>query len=233
MVSRTMKALARRVFLSEPAQRVNEVVERIRQRRALRHWERNGRILPPPHIVKQRTVKEYAAEFSLDILVETGTYLGAMIDATRDTFGRIYSIELDGALYRRARKKYRRFDHISVFNGNSSQVLGDVLAAIREPCLFWLDAHHSGVLTARGELESPIVQEVGQILRHPVVDHVILIDDAHAFVGQGGYPTLAELRNEVGSWHPDWTFEVRDDIIRVHGPREKRGLADSGQARYK
>ena len=233
MVTRSMKDLAMRVFLSEPAQRINAVVERIRQRKALRHWERNGRILPPPHIVKQRIVKAYAAELSLDILVETGTYLGAMIDATRDTFGRIYSIELDRALYQRARNKYRRFNHISVFNGDSSQVLRDILAGIREPCLFWLDAHHSGVLTARGEIESPIMHEVTQILRHPIVDHVILIDDAHAFVGQDGYPTLAELRHEVSLWRPGWTFEVRDDVIRIHGPREKGNLANSGQARYK
>lgn len=228
MVTHRVKGLARGVFLSGPAQRVNDVVEHVRQQRALRHWERNGRVLPPPHIVKQRTVRRYAAEFSLRILVETGTYLGAMIEATKDSFASIYSIELDRALYRRARQRFRGYSHITVLNGDSGATLGNVLDGIHEPCLFWLDAHHSGVLTARAELESPVREEMRQILRHPVVDHVVLIDDAHAFVGQGGYPTLAELRTQVAARRPGWTFEVRDDIIRIHGPARK-GHAPHGR----
>ena len=232
-MARLIKTLARRIFLWGPAQDVNGMVERIRQRSALRYWERTGRVLPPPHIVKQRTVKEYAAEFSLDTLVETGTYLGAMINATKDTFGRIVSIELDGALYRCARKKYARCGHISVLKGDSSQVLADVLAGISRPCLFWLDAHHSGVLTAKGELESPVMREVEHILNHPVAGHVILIDDAHAFVGQGGYPALAELRSALAARRPGWVFEVKDDIVRMHSPPGAQALAICGRAMYK
>lgn len=216
IVIATCQRVARRVFLTDLAQAIYARFERVRQEAALRAWERD-RGIPPPHLLKQRTVRSYAAAFSLDILVETGTYLGAMVEATKDVFDRIYTIELDGDLCARARRRFARHQHISVIEGDSSQVLPVVLAQIRQPCLFWLDAHYSGVISARGRQESPIMQELGHILNHPVPGHVVLIDDAREFVGKGGYPALGELQSTVRMTHPDWVFEVRDDIIRTHG----------------
>lgn len=219
MVAYLIRGLASRIFLSGPAQAANHLVDSLQQRRALRQWEASGRTLPPPHLVKQWTVRRYAEEFSLGVLVETGTYLGAMISATQDLFRQIHSIELDPALYRRAQRRFARHRHISLYLGDSAAILPDLLAGLHEPCLFWLDAHHAGVLTARGEVESPVRQEVEHILRHPVCGHVILVDDARAFRGQGGYPTLAGLQATVAARRPDWTFEVLYDIIRIHRSR--------------
>jgi hypothetical protein len=47
-------------------------------------------------------------------------------------------------------------------------------------------------------------------------EQVILIDDARVFVGQNDYPTLEQLRTFVLKRHPDWAFEVENDIIRIH-----------------
>jgi len=214
--ARRLRRMAKRVFLSEPAQRINDLVEGLRQRAALRHWQKTGRSLPPPHVVKQRTVRAYAGRFALSTLVETGTYLGAMIKATRDTFARVYSIELDPQLYERARKRFAEPGRVSILHGDSGEVLPRLLADLREPCLFWLDAHHSGMVTARGRLESPVMQELRAILDHPLEGHVVLIDDAQAFVGRGGYPTIAELRAVVAIRRPDWVCEVEEGIIRLH-----------------
>ena len=211
-----IKCVAQAVFLSDVAQWVNETVDRAHQAWAVRAWEKRGRSLPPPHLVKQRAVREYAHAFSLDTMIETGTYLGAMIRATRDTFRRIISIELDPRLYRRARQKLAEPGHITILNGDSAEVLPRILADIHTPCLFWLDAHHSGLLTARGRQDSPIMVELEAILSHPIADHVVLIDDAHEFVGQGGYPTLSEVEAMVAARRPGWAVEVADDIIRLH-----------------
>jgi hypothetical protein len=219
LVAHLIKRLARRVFLSDPAQVANDVVDHYRQMGALQHWERTGRVLPPPHLVKQWTVLQYAGEFGLETLIETGTYLGAMIRATRGSFRRIYSVELDRALYHRAERKFARDDHITLYRGDSAEVLPSLLERLDEPCLFWLDAHHSGALTARGELESPVMQEIQCILRHPVCGHVVLVDDARAFVGEGGYPTLAGLQATIAARRPDWAFQVQYDIIRMHKSR--------------
>ena len=67
--------------------------------RTFRDWKKKGMPVPPPHIVKINTVKEYAKRFSIKTLVETGTYYGAMVAATKNTFTKIYSIELSKDLY--------------------------------------------------------------------------------------------------------------------------------------
>src|SRR5258706_16154496 len=62
-------------------------------------WESAGRPIPPPDAVKQKVVREYAERFRIKLLVETGTYLGDMINAVKDVFSVIHSIELDKALF--------------------------------------------------------------------------------------------------------------------------------------
>jgi tetratricopeptide (TPR) repeat protein len=161
-------------------------------------------------------VKEYARRFCIRTFVETGTFQGAMIRATRQSFDRIYSIELDENLYQRAKKEFSSFDHITIIHGDSSEVLPVLLAEIVEPCLFWLDAHFSGGITAKGTLLTPIKQELIHIFTHPIKDHVVLIDDARLFNGQNDYPTLEELRHLVLNRLPDGILVVEDDIIRIH-----------------
>jgi hypothetical protein len=195
---------------------VYHIVKRIKEARKLRDWKTGGRHVPPPHIVKQRVVKEYAKMFSIDILVEAGTYQGDMVQACKDTFRRILSIELDEELYTRAKNRFSELRHISIIQGDSGEVLRGILSQMEAPCLFWLDSHYSGGITARGKRETPIRGELGCILDHSVSGHVILIDDARLFVGKNDYPTIEELRSEVLDRHPDWVFEVKDDILRIH-----------------
>lgn len=191
------------------------------------HWEATGRPTPPPNAVKVRTIKEYAERAGLRTFVESGTFLGDTLEACKDTFVKLFSIELDARLHDRARKKFSGLDRVCIIQGDSGAVLGQLLAEVTEPCLFWLDGHYSGVhfgsLTARGSRDTPIIEELEHILRHPVRDHVVLIDDARLFNGCNDYPTVAELRDLIASRRPDWSMEIKDDIIRVHSPRQVEG----------
>ena len=59
-------------------------------------WRVRGKPRPKvPHLVKQRTLTEFAQNYKLEVLVETGTNLGHMIGVQKDRFREIYSIELD------------------------------------------------------------------------------------------------------------------------------------------
>ena len=198
---------------------VKKVTDYIRYRITFRNWNKKGNPIPAPDIIKQRTVREYAKIFSVGTFIETGTYLGDMVNAVRDTFHNIYSIELDNTLYKQAKKKFSRHHNISIFHGDSSKVLPVILAGIKEPCLFWLDGHYSGGITAKGDLNTPVVQELNCILGHIVEKHVVLIDDAHLFTNQNDYPSLERIRKLVSDRYPDWKFDIKDDIIRIH----KRG----------
>jgi hypothetical protein len=195
--------------------------------KALRRWERQGKPVPPPHIVKQLAVKKYAAAFGLRVLVETGTYHGEMVEAMYKVFDRLYSIEIDQGLYEEALDVFAPFPHIRIIKGDSGEVLPSILSEVKQPCLFWLDGHYSGPETGKGPLDTPITKELQHIFLHPVRDHVMLIDDARDFTGKGDYPSLDRLREFVRGFRPDWLFEVRDDIIRIY-PRRPDGGRQTG-----
>jgi hypothetical protein len=139
-----------------------------------------------------------------------------MVYAMRKSFSRILSFELDQTLYEQARKRFAADDHIEIVQGDSGRLLADYLTNINERCLFWLDGHYSGGITARGELNTPIKRELEHIFEHPVAGHVILIDDARCFTGQSDYPTLDELQRVVNERTQGWQFSVEDDVVRIH-----------------
>jgi hypothetical protein len=178
-------------------------------------WDRKRRPLPPPALVKQRAVSDHAKRYRITTLVETGTYLGDMVSACRGVFERIISIELDPDLHARAKQRFARNPSIELLLGDSGTILRDVLERQTSPCVFWLDAHYSAGLTAKGRVDSPILEELRLILKHPVAGHVILIDDARAFGSDDAYPSLQALAQWVASLRPDLVFEVRDDIVRL------------------
>jgi len=196
-----------------------EILKLQRDRKALKIWESQGRPAPPPHVIKENAIKEYAKLFNTRTLIETGTYKGDMVYAMRRYFDRVVSFELDPLLHDEARKRFAPDQNVSIVLGDSGQILGEHLATITEPCLFWLDGHYSGGVTARAALSTPIKNELDQILNHNVSGHVILVDDARCFNGDDDYPTLQELKHFILNIKPDWEFSVRDDIIRVHQKR--------------
>jgi hypothetical protein len=150
-------------------------------------------------------------------LVETGTALGDTIQAVKGDFQQIYSIELSETLYQRAVKRFARFDHIHLLQGDSGVLLPEVARQLNAPALFWLDAHYSAGPTAKGDKDSPILNEMSAVLMLGAPDHVILIDDAREFTGTHDYPTLEELRQHVERLRPGLEFHVEYDIIRIHG----------------
>jgi hypothetical protein len=197
---------------------VHDIVTFFRQQRELRDWNNNGKSTRTPHAYKQKVVLQYADRFSISTLVESGTYLGFMVNATKGRFERIYSIELDEALYLRAKKKFFKFGHISIYQGDSGNVLPQILSHTQKPCLFWLDAHYSGGISAKGDLETPVMAELKHILTHSFTHsllHVILIDDARCFIGANDYPTLQGVEDLVSAMQPSLGFEVKNDIIRI------------------
>lgn len=182
----------------------------------LQHWILTGRTLPPPNIVKQRIVQVYARRHKLETLIETGTFRGDMIAASRRHFSRIISVEFSEDLCNEARKRFAKYMNIEIIRGDSAQVIHEILAKLQVPAIFWLDAHSMHTAgTARGEVETPILQEVEGILGHFIRRHVILIDDARFFNGTHDYPHLHTFKRFVHSIRDDIDFEVNDDIIRL------------------
>ena len=169
--------------------------------------------IPPPHAVKVAIVTDYARRHGLTLLIETGTFEGEMARRCRHAFREIVTLELDPGLAARAARRLSRFANIRVVQGDSATRLRELLRAVREPALFWLDGHYSGPGTARGASDTPLASELQSIAAHPVHGHVVLIDDARE-LGRGDYPTLADIERWVRAGDPAARVEVGEDIVR-------------------
>lgn len=178
------------------------------------YWKLRPHPVRSPHLLKQRTVLEYAGKFGLRVLVETGTYYGEMVAAVKDRFDRIYSIECVPELARQAARRFDRNPRIRILEGDSALVLPELLKSLAEPALFWLDAGYWGWEHLRRDPER-LSAEVEAILGYSVRTHVILMDDARMLNGQNGALTLAEFQSRVASRFPDRRVGVLHDIVRI------------------
>ncbi len=212
------------VPLKDLFSRDNPIRLGLRRRRLGRHlikWEIDGRPAPPPDLVKRGMIKAYARQFGCRYLVETGTFFGETVAATLNTFEKIWSIELESALAAAAQKRFAAHQHVQIIEGDSSNVLQQIMPQLDKSTLFWLDGHWNGDdLTARGETSCPLLAELEAILAAGPERHVVLIDDARSFTGRDEYPALSEIREFVRARWPKTQFYVLDDAIRIHRPED-------------
>lgn len=73
-----------------------------------KRWVQEGKPSPPPHVVKQVIINDERDKSNIDILVETGTYLGDMVEAQKKNFKKIYSIELSDQLFLKASERFKQ-----------------------------------------------------------------------------------------------------------------------------
>src|SRR5712671_5611837 len=170
------------------------------------YWILRGRPTRSPHLLKQKTVREYGETYGLKTLVETGTYYGEMVAAMKNYFDRIYSIEYVPELAQRATKKFARSPHIRIFCGDSRMVMPEILAMLNGPALFWLDAGYYGWVGKQGD-QQRLSAELEMILSHPH-PHVILLDDARGLTGRDGITSVGDVKADVESKFPQRSVEV-------------------------
>jgi hypothetical protein len=177
------------------------------------YWILRGRPSRSPHLLKQKVVREFEEKFGLNTLVETGTYYGEMVAAMKNRFDCIYSIESVPTLAERAARKFANEEHVRIFCGDSRVVMPEVLALLKGPALFWLDAGYYGWVGIRTN-EQRLSAELEMILSHPY-PHVILLDDARGLTGRNGIPSVQDVKTYVESKFPQRMVEVKYDIMRV------------------
>lgn len=176
-------------------------------------WYLKNKPIPSPPVYKERTVSQYGKRFKINTLVESGTFRGDMVYALKNQFKKIITIELSDYYYKNAVKLFKNNKHIEVYFGDSGKEIKKIIKSINKPALFWLDAHFVGPGTAKGKLNTPIMNELRTILNHKIKSHVILIDDAGYFSGKDDYPTIEELKDMLkGS---EYSLKVENDIIRI------------------
>lgn len=186
---------------------------RVKRQTIIKNWNNQGKPLPTPHEIKQIIIEHYQKVSGCTILIETGTYVGDMVEAQRENFVKIYSIELSKEFWKRAVERFKKYKHIKIVHGDSGKVLSQITAQLTAPAIFWLDGHYSAGHTAMGDKECPILEEVDSIFKYKNLEHVLLIDDARLFTGQNDYPTVSDLTIYIQSKHPGYQLLIKDDVL--------------------
>ena len=181
-----------------------------------------NRLKVPSYKKKRSILEKYRKNYDPKILVETGTFLGDTVEFFKKKFDHVYSIELSEELFREAKKRFVNDINVTILQGDSGEVLKNLVMAINAPALFWLDGHYSYefyvgdkfIKTARGNKVTPIISELN-ILLNDKHQHVVLIDDARLFVGQFDYPKLESIKQLVTKAAFPYECFVSNDVIHI------------------
>lgn len=190
---------------------------RLTRRSVIADWKSRGMPVPPPHQYKQSVIEEVGKKYNLSTLIETGTLFGLMIECQRKFFKKLISVELDSKLFENAKNYFKKYAHIKIFQGDSSDLMPKMLDEIvNDSVLFWLDGHYSGENTALGNKHCPILEELGSILNYKITNKYILIDDARCFTGSNDYPTISELEHFIKTKDNELKITILNDIIHIY-----------------
>ncbi len=224
-----IKKIAKKVFglLPDKITKNYQYIQIIRKSEAdksakkyiIQEWIDSGKPVPAPNFIKQDILAAIQKQFKCDTLIETGTYIGDMIENQKGNFSNIYSIELSEFLFRKAVKRFKNYRHITIIQGDSGETIPQLLTQIEGSVMFWLDGHYSTGLTAMGNKECPIFEELNGIFssKLKLEKVVVLIDDARLFIGENDYPTIEELKKFIGDFFDIFTLEMECDIIKIYG----------------
>jgi len=148
--------------------------------------------------------------------LETGTFKGENLESVinADLFNFIYSIELDPVWYQFNKERFNNYTHCFFYNGDSSQILPQVLRVIDFSCLFFLDAHYSGPGTAMGNEESPLLSELHILAKEKLDSGTVIIIDDCRMLGKKGW---TEGGGNYQAFESDWTKITFSDIRKILG----------------
>jgi hypothetical protein len=150
--------------------------------------------------------------------IETGTYHGDGIQRVLGYYERIHSIELAEKYALEAAAKFINHTEVTVYHGNSKEVLPVLLTTISEPVTIFLDGHFSGGETAIGDeivdgySSAPLLTEIEIIMARPY-DDIVIIDDTRMF-GQRGRLNAGVKSHKWPEYDYDWTH-INEDSVRA------------------
>ena len=206
--------------------RLYGTLREVRQGIEARKWKRFGReplpmgelVVPSVHRAKERLIRRLARRHQIKLLVETGTFQGDMAFALAGNFDRIWTVELDHALWQASERRLAGFPNVCVLHGSSTDLLPKVLADMDGPGIFFLDANNSGGITTRGDKETPVLEDLRAIFASDQ-GHVVLVDDAWWHDGTLGKPTEAEVIALVAAVAPRHCFRLAGEVMVFEPPR--------------
>lgn len=167
--------------------------------------------------------KKLKEDFNISIFVETGTASGITTAQAAQVFDEVHSIELSKELYDACVLKFKDTKNVILYNGDSAKIFPKILPNLKHgKILFWLDGHWSGGITARGDLDTPIMLELEAIKKSGLNQSFIMIDDIRIFstrinnkylYGFKDYPFVDDVATLLNSINADYSVALIGDIL--------------------
>ena len=144
--------------------------------------------------------------------IETGSYYGDGIQlALESGFQKVYSIELSLDLYNHCKNRFDKNENVEIILGDSTYKLKEILEKNPDSKFtYWLDGHYSGGVTAKGDKECPLREELESILSRDVEGELIYVDD------------MRHYKN-----HPDINLNDILDLLKKYKPNAKYRFEES------
>lgn len=164
-------------------------------------------------------------EMKAKTFIETGTYKAGTVRWALDHFETIHTIELNESRYNRV--NHESMPTIKFHFGNSGVKLAEILEDVKEPILFWLDAHglNNPDETTYDDTECPLLAELDIILNWQTKTKqpcAILIDDARLFLNPpplpytpSRWPTIVQVEQKLEGFY----IGVSKDVIVAVPPK--------------
>ncbi len=171
--------------------------------------------------VPRNELKKIQENFSASIFVETGSYLGDTAKWASEFFPRVVTIEADKNLFDGVKKRFADNSRVETLFGNSEVVLSQLVPTIKDPAIFWLDAHWCGPGTFGDESECPLLTEI-EILNKRIESTVILVDDARLFLAPpprphkpDQWPSVSQVVEKLNQRSDKEIYIWRDVIFAI------------------
>ncbi len=159
--------------------------------------------------------------FSIEVFVETGTFKGKTSIWAAGVFKDVYTIENSRELFDSASVSLRKYRNIHPLYGNSARQLNIIVSEIKQPVLFWLDAHWCGGNTYGNDDPCPLLDEI-RIIKESLYNHIVMIDDARFFLkppprpqNAEQWPGLKEILNLLNMDDSYFTFVSEDVMVAL------------------
>jgi hypothetical protein len=173
-------------------------------------WALGVKRAPFPPAVKRAILQDLAEKHHVDLLVETGTFVGDTSAQLAASFRQVHTIEAVRELFDAVAPRLEKFPNVHRYLGDSGVVLPSLLPRLDAPTLFWLDAHLQGF--AHDGEANPILREVSTIAADVRFNHVLAIDDMREFGRVAAYPSIDLLLATIAKAGRRFHFGVTADI---------------------
>lgn len=147
--------------------------------------------------------------------VESGTHVGEGVQrALNAGFKNIITVELAPHYYKHCVNRFQSNPDVHIYLGDTEDLLEGLISPINEPITFWLDGHNSGYDTAWGKHESPLMQELEIIKKHPIKTHTILIDDLRCWEKPHYEFDKNDIVDFLKSINPEYEIAYEDGHVK-------------------